>query len=83
MIMTITIKDVFAKKKHIITFMHSVLLVLLTGINGTTMCPVSLEAGINDDSLVPRLRYVRLVPFSLLAGNITNGPSRPLTRITT
>ncbi|CAG5982497.1 unnamed protein product [Menidia menidia] len=32
----------------------------LTGINGTQICPFSLEADQSDNSLVPRLRYLRL-----------------------
>lgn len=32
----------------------------IESINGTVLCPFSLQADPNDDSLVPRLRYLRL-----------------------
>lgn len=36
---------------------HQNWLVVLTGINGTQICPVTLEDELQDESLVPRLRY--------------------------
>lgn len=36
---------------------HQNWLVVLTGINGTQICPVTLEDELRDESLVPRLRY--------------------------
>lgn len=36
---------------------HQNWLVVLTGINGTQICPVTLEDELQDESLIPRLRY--------------------------